>query len=136
MVIRRIREHVATHNWFAVAVDLLIVVLGVFIGLQVNNWNQARLERAAAADYRRQIIDDLKSNEADIAGRKAYYEAVRRHALAALAAIEEPSRPRGEAFLIAAYQASQVWLRPLTRTGYDEMIGAGLGHSGGDRATR
>jgi hypothetical protein len=33
MVIRRIREHVATHNWFAVAVDLGIVVIGVFIGM-------------------------------------------------------------------------------------------------------
>ena len=97
------------------------------------------MERGAASSARRrpitaaQIIDDLKSNEADIAGRKAYYEAVRGHALAALAKIEEPSRPRGEPFLVDAYQASQVWLRPLTRTGYDEMIGAGLGHSGGDR---
>ena len=32
MVIRRIREHVATQNWFAVAIDLVIVVLGVFLG--------------------------------------------------------------------------------------------------------
>lgn len=136
MILRRIREHVTLHNWFAVGIDLVIVVLGVFLGMQVNNWNEARIERAAAADYRRQIIDDLKGNEADIAGRKAYYQAVRRHALAALAAIEGPNRPRGEPFLIDAYQASQVWLRPLTRTGYDEMIGAGLGSGIGDRRTR
>ena len=44
MVIRRIREHVAAHNWFAVTVDVLIVVLGVFIGTQVSNWNAERLE--------------------------------------------------------------------------------------------
>ncbi len=136
MIVRRIREHVAQHNWFAVAIDLAIVVAGVFLGTQANNWNEARIERAAAADYRSQIIDDLKSNEADIAGRKAYYQSVRAHALAALAAIEAPSRPRGEPFLVDAYQASQVWLRPLTRTGYDEMIGAGLSNGIGDRQTR
>jgi len=136
MVIRRIREHVAAQNWFAVGIDVAIVVVGVFLGTQANNWNEERIERAAAADYRRQIIDDLNSNESDIAGRKAYYQTVRAHALAALAAIEAPSRPRGEPFLIDAYQASQVWLRPLTRTGYDEMTGAGLSKRLGDRQAR
>ena len=136
MVIRRIREHVATHNWFAVAVDLAIVVVGVFLGTQANNLNQARIERAAATEYREQIIDDLKDNETDMASRGDYYSAVRAHALAALAALNSPSRPRGEPFLIDAYQASQVWLRPLVRTGYDEMTGAGLTHGIGDRDTR
>lgn len=136
MVIRRIREHVAAHNWFAVTVDLAIVVLGVFLGTQANNWNLARLERAAAAEYRSQIIEDLKDNESDMASRKVYYETVRAHALAALSALESPVLPRGEQFVIDAYQASQVWLRPLLRTGYDEMTGAGLTHGIGDHATR
>lgn len=136
MVIRRIREHVATHNWFAVGIDLAIVVAGVFLGTQANNWNQARIERATAVEYRDQIIDDLKDNEADLASRKTYYAAVRSHSIAALAAIEAPSRSRGEPFLVDAYQASQVWLRPLVRTGYDEMTGAGLSHGIGDRDTR
>ena len=136
MVIRQIREHVTAHNWFAVGIDVAVVVAGVFLGTQANNWNEARLERAAAADYREQIIDDLKSNEVDIAGRKAYYQSVRAHALAALAAVEEPSGAQGETFLVDAYQASQVWVRPLNRTGYDEMTGAGLSNNLGDRQTR
>lgn len=136
MILRRVREHVAQHNWFAVGIDLVIVVLGVFLGMQVSNMNEARLERATATEYRRQIIDDLKENEADLRSRQAYYTVARAHGLAALAALEAPTRPRGEAFLIDAYQASQVWLRPLIRTGYDEMTGAGLTHSFGDRETR
>ncbi len=136
MILRRVREHVSQHNWFAVGIDLVIVVVGVFLGTQANNWNEARLERAAAADYRQQIVYDLKSNATDIGGRKAYYMAVRRHALAALAAIEDPSLPRGEPFLVDAFQASQVWLRPLTRTGYDEMVGARLSNRIGDRDAR
>ena len=136
MVIGRIRKHVLTFNWFAVFIDLLIVGVGVFLGTQANNWNEARLERAAAADYRREIVSDLKANEIDLAWRKTYYEAVRKHAIAALAVLESTRREDGEKFIINAYQASQVWARPLTRTAYDEMIGAGLGRSMGDQATR
>ena len=136
MVIRRIRDHVATHNWFAVGVDLAIVVLGVFIGTQANNWNQTRIDRAAASESRREIIDDLKGNELDLGSRATYYRAARKHAVAALDAMERPDAPRGEPFILDAYQASQVWLRPLVRTGYDEMTGAGLTRHIGDRKTR
>ena len=136
MVIRRIRDHVVTHNWFAVAVDIAIVVVGVFLGTQANNWNQDRIERAAAADYRRQIIRDLANNEIDMSYRKAYYEEARRHGLEALARLDSASEPRGEKFLVDAFQASQVWLRPLVRNGYDEMVGAGLSHDIGDGRLR
>jgi hypothetical protein len=136
MVIQRIREHATTHNWFAVGVDLAIVVLGVFLGTQVSNWNDERLERAHARDYRLQIIDELRSNEQDLDARKAYYRQARNHALATLAGLDRPLSMRGEAFVVDAYQASQVWLRPVIRSGYDEMSGAGLSSKIGDRATR
>jgi hypothetical protein len=42
MLLRRVIEHVRNQNWFAVAVDFLIVVVGVFIGLQVQDWNDSR----------------------------------------------------------------------------------------------
>ena len=42
---RRIAEHVKTHNWFAVAIDFVIVVIGVFVGVQVSNWNDGAAER-------------------------------------------------------------------------------------------
>lgn len=136
MVIRRIRHHVETHNWFAVFIDVAIVVIGVFLGMQANNWNDARVERSAAADYRREIAADLKTNEVDLAARKAYYASVRSHAIDALAAIESRERARGERFLVDAYQASQVWSRPLTRAAYDEMVGAGLSRRIGDQKVR
>ena len=40
MVIRQIRQHATTHNWFAVVVDLAVVGIGVFIGIEAANWNQ------------------------------------------------------------------------------------------------
>ena len=53
MVIRRIRDSVAKHNWFAVGVDLLIVIVGVFLGLQADNWNEGRL------DYSKSRVTEL-----------------------------------------------------------------------------
>jgi hypothetical protein len=49
MILRRLSEHVKDQNWFAVALDFVIVVVGVFIGIQVSNWNAARSERAKEA---------------------------------------------------------------------------------------
>ncbi len=45
MILRRITEHVKAQNWTAVALDFVIVVVGVFMGIQLGNWNQARLDR-------------------------------------------------------------------------------------------
>jgi hypothetical protein len=45
MILRRISENVRSQNWFAVAIEFVIVVVGVFMGLQVQDWNEARKER-------------------------------------------------------------------------------------------
>jgi hypothetical protein len=78
MVIRRIREHVAAHNWFAVAIDFLIVVAGIVIGTQVNNWNQARIERNQGEEYLERLVSDLRSNEIELLDRRAYFVTVRK----------------------------------------------------------
>ena len=136
MVLRRIREHVATHNWFAVLVDLAIVIIGVFIGIQVSNWNAARLDRNQHHHYRERLISDLRSNEADMRQRQFYYGQVRQHATAALHALEEPGAPLGEQFLIDMYQATQIMPRTTKRHTYDEMISAGKGELLGGAAIR
>ncbi len=45
MLLRRISKHVTEQNWFAVFIDFLIVVVGVFIGIQVANWNETIYEQ-------------------------------------------------------------------------------------------
>jgi len=44
MILRSITKHVRDQNWFAVGIDFIIVVVGVFIGIQVANWNEARVQ--------------------------------------------------------------------------------------------
>lgn len=135
MAIRRFREHAAAHNWFAVGIDVAIVVVGVFLGIQASNWNAARIERGEVRAYRTQIVDDLTANEQELAERAHYYRQVRQHALAAMKAVESTA-PNGEAFLIDAYQASQVSPIRMERSAYDEMIASGMAKSFGDPAVR
>jgi hypothetical protein len=58
MVLRRITEHVKTQNWFAVGLDFVIVVVGVFIGIQVSNWNEARGDQRAYRDAMTRLAEE------------------------------------------------------------------------------
>ncbi|WP_412061302.1 hypothetical protein [Rubrivirga sp. IMCC45206] len=46
MILRRVIQHVRDQNWTAVGIDFVIVVVGVFLGIQLGNWNAARADRA------------------------------------------------------------------------------------------
>ena len=125
MVIRRIREHVTAQNWFAVAIDLGIVVAGVFLGAQANNWNEVRHDRDKGHAYRVRLVEELRTTEQGMRGIKLYYGDARSHALAALAVLRTPGSPVGEAFLIDAYQATQVLPRAARHSTYDEILQSG-----------
>jgi len=61
MILRRVVEHAKTQNWFAAALDFFIVVLGVFVALEVANWNQARQNRQEERRYYGQLLVDLRA---------------------------------------------------------------------------
>lgn len=62
MLLRRITQHVKDQNWLAVGIDFAIVVFGVFIGLQVSNWNETRLERTIEKDTLIRLYADIQES--------------------------------------------------------------------------
>ncbi len=66
MLLRRVIEHVRNQNWFAVGVDFVIVVIGVFIGIQVANWNDARVERESETKYLLALEQDMRESIAEV----------------------------------------------------------------------
>jgi hypothetical protein len=44
MITRRITEAVAKQNSSAASIELLIVVIGIFLGLQASSWYEERAE--------------------------------------------------------------------------------------------
>jgi hypothetical protein len=125
MIPRRVAEHVKGHNWFAVAIDLVIVILGVFIGLQVQEWNTARQDRAKGQAYTARLIEDLSYEAWNYEYMIAYYNDVRENADRALASIAGGTVLSDEQFLISAYRASQYVFNETRRSTYDEMIATG-----------
>ena len=67
MIFRRIKSHIEKENWFAVGVDFFIVVAGVFIGLQVANWNGARAERRQASDLMERMVSEAITTRGELA---------------------------------------------------------------------
>lgn len=62
MVPRRLIEHTKTQNWTAVFLDLVIVVIGVYLGIEVSNWNDVRADREAYLHARERLVAEIDAN--------------------------------------------------------------------------
>ena len=136
MVLKRLRGEASRQNWFGVLIELAILILGVFLGIQVSNWNQGRLDRAQGAEARERLYIDLESNQRDMAHRINYYGKVMSHARAALAALDRPASDNPGAFVIHAYEASNHIPQPVRRFTYDEVLASGNAEYLGDPMLR
>ncbi|MEZ5918199.1 MAG: hypothetical protein R3C40_11665 [Parvularculaceae bacterium] len=64
MILRRITMALKRQDWITVSIETLIVVLGVFLGLQANNWNEARVERGIVMRWLRGMIGEARDAKA------------------------------------------------------------------------
>lgn len=62
MILRRLIEHVRSQNWTAVLLDFVIVVIGVYLGIQVSNWNEVRADRQAHQQARQRLVAEIDAN--------------------------------------------------------------------------
>ena len=74
MILRRITGAFRRQDWFTVAIETLIVVLGVFLGLQVNNWNAARQERAEQHQVDLRLHSDFQLLDRKLTGALEFQE--------------------------------------------------------------
>ena len=65
MPLRRLRDNLAQQNWTAVALEFVIVVLGVVIGFQITEWNRQRLLNEDYEAARERVLDELRENIRD-----------------------------------------------------------------------
>jgi hypothetical protein len=64
---RQIRQQLLTENKFSKYLiyaigEIVLVVIGILIALQINNWNEDRKSEAKKQDYYVQLLDDLNSD--------------------------------------------------------------------------
>jgi hypothetical protein len=108
MIYKRFAANLRAQNWFAIGVELAIVVVGVFIGTWVANWNQERVDQAETRRMIAQLDPSLRYLQSYFDGVRAYYGVTRRYADTALAGWERDPAVNDSDFVVAAYQASQI----------------------------
>jgi hypothetical protein len=127
MLLHRVVEHVKAQSWTAIAIDFVIVVAGVFVGMQVNNWNLDRLDAQRAHGYLLRIQADIAADIEAIERREAYWKRVVDYGRAAISYAEEGELQHGSRWqtVLAFYQASQVAPYHTEDTTYRELLNAG-----------
>lgn len=130
MLLRRVIQHVRKQEWTAIAIDFVIVVVGVFIGIQAANWNEARADQARARGYLERIHNDLETDVANYQNRIRFWSTVSNYGRTGLAyADTRQLRERTHWDLLLAYfQASQIFEFWTNSTTYDELKSAGELH--------
>ena len=59
-MINRFRRALAKQDWMAVAIELVVVVVGILIALEVGQWAQGREERELERTYLLRLKEDLQ----------------------------------------------------------------------------
>lgn len=125
MILRRLSQSLKEQNWTAIWIEFVLLVGGVFLGMQVSNWNAERVEHLRAIELFERLTDDLESERNNVGYLRDYYETTASYAKAALREFESPGSVDAEAFVISAYQASQ-WQEAIqSRSTFEEIVATG-----------
>jgi hypothetical protein len=130
MRLRRIIEHLKTQHWTAVWIDLVIVVVGVFIGIQVSNWNQARADRQREhlllVDLRAEMAESIRQTEI----RQRAFGQVARSGTRAVAFLDAGQSCGDQCWpvIVDFFHASQWQSFAVALPTYDEMRRNGWPH--------
>jgi hypothetical protein len=124
MILRRVIAHFRKQEWTAIAIDFVIVVVGVFVGIQVANWNEREADKRLGRAYAERLISDLGK---DLVARRAlagYYGAVLDSVERTNALLADPQSDAQE-LVVSAYRASEINYAPQTRATWDEIVSSG-----------
>ena len=130
-MILRLSQSLKKQNWAAIVIEFVLLVAGVFLGIQVANWNEARILSAQEQAYLHELREEIRTNLHLIEYRKAYTRTILESGATANEFLQQdaPCSNDCSALLADFFLASQFWATPMTRTISDEMQRLGLPQS-------
>lgn len=134
MILRRFTKHVTDQNWFAVGLDVIVVITGIFLGMQVTEWNETRKENTLQQIYKNRLVRDIENDMSNAQARLHYFTIVKSYGEKALAYLDLPQTDRKPTpdILIAFMLASSRWENFYSQVTYDELKNTGRIHLIGD----
>ncbi len=127
MILRRIIAHFRKQEWTAIGIDFMIVVVGVFIGIQVANWNDARADDRLGRFYLERIAEDVRSDATQLEMNIRAWEEEAQHSELIIRYLTEgdfSGLTEWELFRIIYYRAGWAPFAP-NKTTYDELVSSG-----------
>ena len=118
-------EQVRRLEWTAIGIELGIVIVGVFVGMQVSNWNVEREARQRGALFAERLRADLREEAWYYQLQIEYSRDVLANAERAVNALSGRSTDSNEALLVSAYRATQYKQKARRRATYDELVSTG-----------
>lgn len=117
-----------TSKYFKYAIgEIILVVIGILIALQINNWNENRKLQIKSHDYLKRLKVDLDNVSKDVNGSLRRSDQKYHDALVALEVLEAKELPtsKQKAFErhLKDYYKFQITIQ--TPTAYDEMLSSG-----------
>ena len=127
MILRRLAQSLKEQNWTAIWIEFVLLVLGVFLGIQAANWNEARAESDRAQAYLARIRGNLESDVRSIERREVFWTEVIEDGKHAIRHAETGELVDGSAWktVLAYYQASQLWQWVTADSTYQELRSGG-----------
>lgn len=127
MLATRFLRRLQNHDWTGALIELVIVIAGILIALQVSNWNQERADRERGARFAKRLAVELASDQRGIDEALAFWRKVGGYGVVAMAHAEQSALVEGDRWktVLAYYQASQLYPFELEDTTFLEMRDAG-----------
>jgi len=125
MILRRLSQSLKDQNWAAISIEFVLLVLGVFLGIQVANWNAERETNQKSAIFTERLKADLRGEDWTYQFLIAYNREVLANANRAVEALDGKVALSDEALLVSAYRATQYRNRNQRGSTFDEMISTG-----------
>ena len=66
MLLQRIANYIRNHDWFAVVVEIFVILIGLMLALQVDRWRDGREELRLEGAYIDRLINDIAADVPDI----------------------------------------------------------------------
>lgn len=123
MIQQKLATAINQHNWFSVTIEILIVVVGIFIGLQVDDWNEARKNGQVERRYLERIHADLAIDIASMQHGINLANKRREMGELLLQALDQPDLVRADpsAFMVAIEQANYTYSPSSVDDTFEEL---------------
>lgn len=126
-MLRRLASALRRQDWTTVLIEFLVVVVGIFLGLQADSWYEDRQDRQLEREHLAQIERDLSENADELdyfadAHRETTDELMFAIGVLRRGELRDDER---ETFKWAILTRNQIPLVPLSTGGYDALLGSG-----------